>query len=104
MPGMSEDRKFIWLWIVALLVGLPVLYVGAYAWTVERSPVYSLGPIDFSDGPYVFSLAPCYCVRSPLGVLHISGGEAGWGRGFAPVHSIDRRLRSSYWTLTLDPQ
>ena len=26
MPGMSEERKPVWPWIVVLLVGLPVLY------------------------------------------------------------------------------
>jgi hypothetical protein len=31
MPGMSEERKpAIWPWIVALLIGLPVLYVASF--------------------------------------------------------------------------
>jgi hypothetical protein len=102
---MSDDRKKpLWPWMVALLIGLPVLYVGAYASTVEVSPVESLGPIELSDGPYVFSLTACYCVRSPFGALLLASGETGWGRVFAPVHSVDRRLRSTFWTLTLEPQ
>jgi hypothetical protein len=101
---MSDDRKkTFWPWIVALLIGLPVLYVGAYAGTVERSPVESLGPIDFSDGPYVFSLSPCYRMRLPFGKSPLASDDTCWGRVFAPVHSVDRRLRSTNWVLTLDP-
>jgi hypothetical protein len=36
---MSDDRKPLWPWIVALLVGLPVMYVlsfGPACWTASR--------------------------------------------------------------------
>jgi hypothetical protein len=41
MPGMSEGRNKsgVWPWIVALLIGLPVLYVtswGPVAWLVNQ--------------------------------------------------------------------
>ena len=36
---MSDERKPLWPWIVALLIGLPVLYVGSFGpvcWLNER--------------------------------------------------------------------
>jgi hypothetical protein len=36
---MSDERKAVWPWIVALLIGLPVLYVASFGpacWLVER--------------------------------------------------------------------
>jgi hypothetical protein len=30
MPAMSEERKPLWPWIVALLIGLPVVYVASF--------------------------------------------------------------------------
>jgi hypothetical protein len=46
IPGMSDDRKKpIWPWIVALLVGLPVLYVASFGpacWISSRVPILKI--------------------------------------------------------------
>jgi hypothetical protein len=39
IAGMDEERKPVWPWIVALLIGLPVSYVAAFGpacWTARR--------------------------------------------------------------------
>ncbi len=38
---MSDDRRPLWPWIVALLIGLPVLYVASFGpacWLADRYP------------------------------------------------------------------
>src|SRR5262245_26252898 len=46
IPGMSDERKPLWPWIVALLMGLPVMYVASYGprtwYIVRRGQVYGI--------------------------------------------------------------
>jgi len=96
---MSDARKLVWPWILALLIGLPVLYVGAYTLTVDRVQFESLLIFEL---PCTFDFPPVYSLTIPT-IGRVSSNEEGWGRVFVPIHSMDRRLRSNYWTLTLYP-
>ncbi len=100
---MSDDRKSsLWPWIVALLIGLPVMYVGSYALLVHRTSW--VGKIPFpGDDPVIFDRPPYYSATIPK-VGYFSIGEDGWGRVFAPIHRLDRKLRPEHWTLRIDPQ
>ncbi len=44
IPGMSDDRKkHLWPWIVALLIGLPVLYVASFGPACWISSRFNIG-------------------------------------------------------------
>ena len=53
---MSEERKTpFWPWIVALLIGLPILYVASFGpacWLTNRSAI-PRGPVAILYGPLV---------------------------------------------------
>ncbi len=93
---MSDERKPVWPWIVALLIGMPMMYVGAYACTVERLPVSC-------RSQRAVSRRPCYYVPLPFGAS-LYGNETDWGRVFHPVHSADRQLRPKYWNFRINPR
>src|SRR5262249_39438125 len=71
---MSDERKPLWPWIAVLLLGMPVLYLGAYAGTVEIAPAHSPGPsFDFSLGPIEVSLSPV--LSRPIALRSNSAGQ-----------------------------
>jgi hypothetical protein len=104
---MSDERKPVWPWIVAGLIGLPVLYVlssGPACWITARS-----GPVDVRhdpNGPPVPVAMRIYC---PLGYL-LSGYSYSrpqklllwWmALGVPPEHSVrvPRSLDGRFWIL-----
>src|SRR5262245_22794311 len=59
---MSDDRKPVWPWIVALLIGLPLLYVASFGpacWLEDRE-VVPIGFVHTAYKPLVFVSAR-YC-------------------------------------------
>jgi hypothetical protein len=69
---MSDDRKFIWPWIVALLIGLPVLYV------------VSSGPMQTVAFRAHVSYLPVLGSTSMAGVSDIDMGRW-WPSLYAPL-------------------
>ncbi len=100
---MNDDRrKPLWPWIVSLLIGLPVLYVGSYAALVNGTLFAYKAPFP-SDPPFIRPRDPIYSVLVPM-IGNLGTGKDGWvGRAFAPVHRIDRKLRPEYWTFRDNP-
>jgi hypothetical protein len=94
-PGMSDDRKKpLWPWIAAVLVALPVLYVGSYALLVERSRWQIT-----RDGS---GRVPIYSSTIPkVGRVPFSKE---WDELFAPIHALDRKLRPGYWPQKIRPE
>jgi hypothetical protein len=67
---MSEERKPLWPWIVALLIGLPVLYVASFGPAVSLT---SRGLIPFESLRYVYGpMVRCWphCPRALSGTAH----------------------------------
>src|SRR5262245_66586319 len=94
---MSDDRKPFWPWIVALLIGLPVLYVASFGpacWLADR------GVVDFTR---VIEAYP-YLWRFALNVNTDPGSRiirwnAPTGMSEDPDY-IDVRLVRAQWTIT----
>ena len=59
MPDMSEERKpHVWPWIPALLIGLPVFYVGSFGpacWlTADPRPIDPLRSVEPPRGMLIY--------------------------------------------------
>jgi hypothetical protein len=48
---MTDDRKLLWPWIAAVLIGLPVLYVASFG---PACLVFSDGLVSFDQLNYVY--------------------------------------------------
>ena len=97
-----NDRKPLWPWIVALLTGLPVLYIGSYAALVERT-AWAFKATLPGDPAFIRPHHPIYSVTIPI-IGGLLTGDDGWvGRVFAPVHCVDPKVRSEFWTFRIDP-
>ena len=64
-PAMSDDRKPLWPWVVALLIGLPVLYVASFG---PAMALYARGriPLDAAAivcGPTARCMTDRHCPR-----------------------------------------
>lgn len=70
---MSEERKPLWPWIVALLIGLPVLYVASFGPACRlNSRVYASGdPAVANRSMFVYF---------PIGKLILHNPNAGYSR------------------------
>lgn len=83
-----DDKRAPTVWIVAaLLLLLPMLYVGSYCLIVERSIV------QLWSGQQ----------RLPRIATYRVGGSAA-ATVFAPLHWVDRRVRREYWNTTVYSQ
>ncbi len=78
IPGMNDDhKKPLWPWIVALMIGLPILYVASFGpacWISSRAPVV-VPFVHFSYRPVMWT----WCV-SPKGVRRLIHEYASLGK------------------------
>src|SRR5262249_59566050 len=61
MPGMSDERSPLWPWIVALLIGLPVLYVASFGpacWLTDQE-IVPAAVTHKVFGPLAWTAARC---------------------------------------------
>ena len=98
---MSDERKPSWPWIVALLIGLPVLNVASYGFLLGRTAWVFKAPFP-GDAPLILPRHAIYAVTIPW-IGSYSMGEEGLGHIFALIHRLDRKLRPEYWTFRIDP-
>ena len=89
---MSEARKSIWPWIMALLIGLLSLYVGIYAVMVTPIQVFNFDPSGMGNDNSAGYAEPWYLNEGPVSKAHRYLKSA-----FYPVHEIDRHVRPSVW-------
>jgi hypothetical protein len=94
MDEPHGDRRGTYLiaFVLATLVGLPLLYVGSYFALVRRdsSSVISFAMPDGSMG-YLVVPAPKYAI----------GGELA-ETVFGPLHFLDRKLRPGRWDVAAE--
>jgi hypothetical protein len=75
MPGMSEERKPLWPWIVALLIGLPVLYMASFGpacWWLSEPVTLNFVAVKVRRAPTIYS--PIGRLARNLGPGRISNG------------------------------
>jgi hypothetical protein len=94
---MNDDRKSLWPWIAALLIGLPVMYVASFG------PVYMLvvSPVAYVDEGHLGIVSsgqvePVYISRNS-GIGECANRGLQWA--FIPVNWLDRRIRASIWEI-----
>ena len=87
MAGMEKDqpKHSLWTMILAGAVALAIAYGGGYYMLVERSRGIDF---DFITGKTV--VAPHYAGFAPATQWRLE-------RFFAPIHSLDRRIRPHVW-------